>query len=79
LGHVLRHEVNVERQTIFGKLQGTHFFGPAKDAVQFYKDICQATRLAVDAWSIVGARLRVVKDVRLIISRLVWKARDEAE
>jgi hypothetical protein len=77
MGRALRKQINVEKRTIFGKFEGTYLRGPARDAVQFYKDICQAARRAVDVWSIVGRRVRIVKDVRLIISRLLWNARDE--
>jgi hypothetical protein len=79
MGRILRKQIKVDKQMIFGKLEGTYLLGPTMDAVQFHDAICQAARLAVDAWSIIGARLRVVKDVRLIIARLVWNARDEAQ
>jgi hypothetical protein len=79
IGRVLRKQINVEKRIIFGKLEGTYLLGQAMDAVQFYKDICQAARRAVDTWSMIGARVRIVKDVRLIIAKLIWNAREEAE
>jgi hypothetical protein len=77
MGRILRKQIKADKQTIFGKLEGTHLLGPAMDAVQFHEAVCRAARRAVDAWSIVGRRVRIVKDLRLMIGKLIWSARDE--
>jgi hypothetical protein len=33
---------------------------------------------AVDSWIIVGLRNKVVKDIRKMIGRMIWDAREEA-
>jgi len=48
-------------------------------AMNFYESQCAAARSAVDAWTLVGIRFRVVKDVRILIGKLIWNAREEAE
>ncbi len=77
MGRILRKQIKADKQTMLGKLEGTHLFEPAMDAVQFHEDICQAARRAVDTWSMIGARVRIVKDVRLMIAKLIWNAREE--
>jgi hypothetical protein len=77
MGRILRKQIKVDKQMIFGKLEGTYLLGPAMDAVQFHEAVCRVARQAVDAWSIIGARVRIVKDVRLMIAKLIWNVRDE--
>jgi hypothetical protein len=60
--------------TLFGCFYSDYFLFGAEEAVRFF-DSRVAARRAVDAWSIVGKRMGVVKDVRLIIANLVWDAR----
>lgn len=47
-------------------------------ACKFYELQIKATKDAMLTWSLVGVRLKVVKDVRKMIARLIWDARDEA-
>jgi hypothetical protein len=79
LGQILRKQIIVDKQMLFGKLEGECVLGPAIVAVQFHEAVCRAARRAVDTWSIIGARVRIVKDVRLMIGKLIWNARGEAE
>jgi hypothetical protein len=51
---------------------------PASVAVSFYDAQLHECRRAVNAWSIVGLRFGVVKDIRKLIGRLIWDAREEA-
>jgi hypothetical protein len=45
----------------------------------FYPAICQRARLAVDAWSLVGRRLGVSKDIRRLIGQMVWDLKRDAD
>jgi hypothetical protein len=48
-------------------------------AMSFYEIQCGGARNAVNAWTLVGIRLRVVKDIRIMIGMLIWSAREEAK
>jgi hypothetical protein len=52
--------------------------GPANQALRFYEFQLLSYRKAVDSWTIVGVRNAVVKDVRKIIGKMIWDAREEA-
>lgn len=73
IGRALNGHVNAEKREIFGE---TYDFdariGPANRAIEFYGAECLAARRTVDAWTIVGRRKGIVKDVRLLIARLIW-------
>jgi hypothetical protein len=79
IGEALKGHVDVEKGTIFSESQ--RFKGrqdAAVEAVKFFDAQCKATVKAIDAWTIVGIRIGVVKDVRKLISLIVWNARQEA-
>ncbi len=78
IGRALNGCVNVEKREIFGQRKAVDLVNDSLIAVLFYSDQVKKCRLAVDAWTMVGRRLKVVKDVRNIISKLIWEARDEA-
>jgi hypothetical protein len=79
IGRALNGHVNVEKRTIFGKEDDfDNLFGPANSAISFYKSQLSSCRLAVDAWSHVSIRCGVVKDIRVLIGKLVWETRDLA-
>ncbi len=47
----------------------------ACDAVDFFNNCCLRTRAAVDTWTIIATRLKVVKDIRRVIGQLIWETR----
>lgn len=47
-------------------------------AIEFYKQKNKVTRDAVDAWSIIARRKRVVKDIRIMIAKMLWSVNEEA-
>jgi hypothetical protein len=51
---------------------------PANQALHFYEFQLQSYRKAVDSWTIVGLRRNVVKDIRKMIGKMIWDAREEA-
>jgi hypothetical protein len=79
IGQDLHGHVNEEERTIFKN--ATKFasrIGPAKQAIAFYEAQIQATKDAMLAWTQVGIRWKVVKDVRNLIAKLIWDSREEA-
>jgi hypothetical protein len=79
IGKALNGHFNVEKRTIFGMSNDfDNRIGPANSAASFYKSQVVACRRAVDAWSHVGIQCGVVKDVRVLIGKLVWETRDLA-
>jgi hypothetical protein len=80
LGKALKGHIDNEKRTIFG--EGYIFdarIGTANQAVQFYEFQLQSHRKAVDSWTIVALRNKVVKDIRKLIGKMIWDARDEAK
>ncbi len=78
IGRALKGAIDMEKKRIFG--ERVHFFGlviPATRAVFFYESQINGARLAVDTWTLVGTRLHVVKDIRIVIGKMIWEARIE--
>jgi hypothetical protein len=79
-GRILKGQIDSKRKTIFGT---KHNFGlhinAARKAVRFYELQLLYYRKAVDCWTLVGLRNGVVKDIRKLIGRLIWDAREEAK
>jgi hypothetical protein len=50
----------------------------AQTAVAAYEYQLWACRVAVNTWTIVGMRNNVVKDIRVLIGKIIWDARGEA-
>ncbi len=50
---------------------------PHQAAVAFYDNCCTKTRVAIYAWTIVASKLRVVKDIRIMIAKMIWKTKNE--
>jgi hypothetical protein len=76
IGRALKGSVNMEKGEIFGYNAGSRI-GPAKQAIAFFESQVLAVRRAVDTWTLVGRRNLVMRDVRLIVARMIWDARDE--
>ena len=79
IGRALQGHVNEEARTIFNReYEFDSLIGPAKQATAFYEAQIKATKDAMHAWTLVGIRYNVVKDVRKLISRLSWDSREQA-
>ena len=79
IGQALQGHVNEQERTIFrSKYDFDSLIGPAKQAIAFYEAQIKATQDAMRAWTQVGIKLKVVKDVRKLIAKLIWDAREEA-
>jgi hypothetical protein len=78
IGRALQGHVNEEERTIFNVNNFDSRIGPAKQAIAFYEAQIRATKDAMRAWTLVGIKLNVVKDVRKLIAKLIWDSREEA-
>ncbi len=80
IGRSLYGNVSIEKREIFGAR--VHNFdsliSPANQAVSFYESQIKFARLAVGTWTLVSTRLHLMKDMRILISKMIWEARFEA-
>ena len=58
-------------------LNSMHVFKFVERSVIYYEDQLVKCRKAVDAWTLVGIRLRVVKDIRKLIGMIIWESKNE--
>ncbi len=54
------------------------FIDSANQALRFYEFQLQRYRKAVDDWTIIGLRNKVVKDIRKMIGLMIWNSREDA-
>jgi hypothetical protein len=79
IGKALCGHLNLEEELIFESINSfAHCKDAAIRAIAFYEFQLSACRKAVCAWSMIGIRLRVMKDIRVLIGKLIWDAREEA-
>jgi hypothetical protein len=81
IGKILKGHVQSSERAIFGRTSPKYDLriGPANQAIELYDFQVKSCRKAVDAWSVVGMRNRIVKDIRVMIAKMIWNAREEAE
>ena len=79
IGQTLQGYVDFEKRIVFEDDDaGEKIVTRAKQAIDFYKFQLLSYRKAVDAWTLVGMRWRVVKDIRKLIGSVIWNTREEA-
>ncbi len=82
IGRALKGNIDVGEEEIFGTTPFSLNFdlvvGFANQAIAFYDSQVKAARLAVDTWAQVATRLRLIKDMRILIGKMIWEARFEA-
>jgi hypothetical protein len=79
IGRALQGHIDGKRRTIFGNSNSFDtYIDSANQALHFYEFRSQSYRKAVDMWTIIGLRNNVVKDIRNMIGKKIWDARDEA-
>ena len=79
LGKLLTGQVDLDNQTILGSsFNFSACYVAANEAIDFQRKQIKACRRAVDAWTIVGIRLKVVRDIRKVIGMILWNCRHEA-
>ena len=80
IGRPLKGNMDIEKKEMF-RSQYWDFdslIGPANQAVSFYSSQIKSAGLAVDIWTLVSTRLCLIKDMRIYIGKMIWKARFEA-
>lgn len=79
IGRALKGHIDMEKKRIFGDDSFFEsFIRPASQAVSFYESQLKSARMAVDTWTLIATRLKIYKEMRRMISHLIWIARDEA-
>ncbi len=79
IGRALKGNIDIKKKEIFGKKNLFDFrIGPANQGITFYSSQVKSARLAVDIWTLVSTRLRMIKDMRIYIGKMIWEARFEA-
>ncbi len=79
IGRALKGNIDLEKRRIFGDFFSfDSFIGPANQAVSFYDSQINSARLAVDMWTLIATRLHLIKDMRILIGKMIWEARFEA-
>jgi hypothetical protein len=82
VGETLKRHLVVEpfRRLLFGKAVDSFILTQVAvhDAIVFYEENIAGAANAVNCWSVCARRLGVVKDIRILIGKMVWEARGEA-
>jgi hypothetical protein len=72
-GRVIRKNFAVEEGLLFGFRYPGARVRTTQRVVQLYDEMMQRARRAIDCWSIMGRRCRVVKDIRVMIAKMAWE------
>ena len=48
-------------------------------AIDMYDEWCEKAQLAVETWLVIGRRLKICKDIRRVIGKMVWDMRGDAD
>jgi hypothetical protein len=78
IGRALKGHISNENRTVLNDYDFDTFIGPANQALRFYEFQLQSYRKAGDSWTIIELRNKVVKDIRTMIGKMIWDAREEA-
>ncbi len=65
----------IETPFFYGQKIGEHHIGLAFKAIAFYNGRIAIAKEAIKCWYIVGRRKRVVKDIRIMIAKVLWANR----
>lgn len=79
IGEAVHGHLNVARQEIFGSIRFPHCIHRAQRALLFFVGQSLAARRAVDTWTLCGIRCGLIRDIRILIAKIVWAARLQAE
>jgi TPR repeat protein len=80
IGRILKGQIDDAKPSLFGNTCfSTDALDCANQAFQFYEFQLRCYRRAVDAWTMVALRKKVVKDIRKMIGKMIWDMREEAK
>jgi len=60
-----------------GTLMGTTPIIPRSQGLIFQKKLAKRARRAILCWSMIARRLRIIKDIRVMIAKMVWNKKEE--
>jgi hypothetical protein len=75
IGGLVKGHVSEEKSEILGSKVERSVLNAVLEAVALYDAQSCAARKAVESWLVVGHRLSVVRDVRVVIAKLIWESR----
>lgn len=75
IGKSLIGHINHQEKSVFGN--PFDWYVDACFSFSFYQLCNTFTRDAMNTWTIIAKQMNVVKDIRFVISRLIWKTRKE--
>jgi hypothetical protein len=70
---VLRRNLNVTEPTVFGRSLSAAGWESIMQVLALHDGMLNRARAAIDCWSMAARRLRVVKDMRVVIAKMVWE------
>jgi hypothetical protein len=71
----LKGHIDSEKRTVFRERYNCDtYIDSANQALHFYEFQLQSYRKAVDGWTIIGLRSRVVRDIRKMVGKMIWDA-----
>jgi hypothetical protein len=80
IGRALKGQIDTEKKTIFGTDRFWETYSDvAIQALHFYEFQLLSYGIAVNTWTVVGLKNSVVKDIRKMIAKIIWDAREEAD
>lgn len=79
IGRALKGNVDATQKSVFAVSRSESHYDNAVRAIKFYDFQIASYRKAVDAWSVVARQFGVVKDIRILIAKMIWDSRCEAQ
>jgi hypothetical protein len=70
---LLRANLNVVKQEVFGFVVSKEVWQNLLRVLELHEAMLDRARCAVACWSVVGRRMGLVKDVRVMIAKVVWE------
>jgi hypothetical protein len=73
IGHALKDQIHMGCRTVYGRrIHRDDFFENAKYAVDLYRQWISSCKLAVRCWIWTARQRGVVRDIRILIAKLLW-------
>ena len=72
---VIRLHLDLPNERAFGKMQNESDLEKLQRVVALHEARCDLCRCAIDCWTAVARRRGVVKDIRVVIARMLWEQR----
>jgi hypothetical protein len=70
---VLRANRNVAEQEVFGKHHSEGTWRMLLPVLELHQAMLDRARCAIACWSMAGCRRGLVKDMRVVIAKMMWK------